>query len=95
MKLLFCDPSVEQFQNLRCFFLCFEAAFGLKINLSKSDIVAVGEVEDVEGLTGCGVASLPIPYLGLPLGAHYKASSIWSSNIEKMEHKLPGWKRLY
>jgi hypothetical protein len=56
MTLLFCDPSVEQFRNLRCFFLCFEAVSGLKLNLSKSDIVAVGEVEDVEGLAGCGVA---------------------------------------
>ena len=59
--------------------------------------MAIGEVEDVEGLAnilGCGVASLPIPYLGLPLGAHYKASNIWTSIIEKMEHKLAGWKRL-
>jgi hypothetical protein len=36
-----------------------------------SEIVAVGEVGDVEELAsilGCGVALLPIKYLGLPLG---------------------------
>jgi len=41
------------------------------------------------------VASFPVKYLGLPLGPHYKASTIWSGIIEKMEHRLAGWKRLY
>ena len=57
----------------------FEAILGLKINLSTSDIVLVGGVGDVERLSrilGYGVASLPIKYLGLPLGAHYKAFNI-------------------
>lgn len=39
---------------------------------------------DVEGLAsilGCRVASLPMKYLGLLLGAHYKASTIWSGII--------------
>jgi len=52
-----------------------EAASGLRINLSKSEMVLVGEVRDVEELTsilGCGVASLPLKYLGLSLGAKYK-----------------------
>jgi hypothetical protein len=34
-------------------------------------------------------------YLGLPLGAFYKATSIWNDIIEKMECCLAGWKRLY
>jgi len=73
--LIFCDPNVEHFRDLRCLLLCFEAVWGLKINLSKSEIVLVGDVGDVEELAsilGCGVASLPIKYLGLPLGAKYK-----------------------
>jgi hypothetical protein len=54
------------------------------------------------------VASLPIKYLGLPLGAKYKDSNIWNSIIfffiskniwnsiiKKMENRLAGWKRLY
>jgi hypothetical protein len=31
-------------------FLCFEAVSGLKVNLTKSEIVLVGNVGDVEGL---------------------------------------------
>ncbi|RVW74224.1 hypothetical protein CK203_055972 [Vitis vinifera] len=53
------------------------AASGLKINLGKSEIIPVGEVEDIEELAveiGCRVGSLPSQYLGLPLGAPNKAS---------------------
>jgi hypothetical protein len=95
--LIFCEPNVEQLRNLRCLVLCFKVVSGLKINLSKSDIVPVGEVDDVEGLSrilGCGLVSLPIKYLDLPLGAQYKASNIWCNIIEKTEIKLARWKRL-
>ena len=34
-------------------------------------------------------------YLGMPLGAPFKATSIWIPIMEKMERKLSGWKRLY
>jgi len=70
--LIFCEPSGEQLSNLRCIFLCFVVVSGLKINLSKSEIVPVGNVGDAEGLAGilmCKVASLPTKNLGLPLGA--------------------------
>jgi hypothetical protein len=72
----------------------FEAALGLRIDLGKSEIVPIGEIEDVKGLAqllGCRVAFLPMTYLGLPLGASYKAVSIWNGVIEKMERRLAGW----
>ena len=34
-------------------------------------------------------------YLCMPLGALFKATSIWIPIMEKMERKLLGWKRLY
>jgi hypothetical protein len=83
---------------LWCIFLYFEAASGLRINLRKSEIVPIGEIEDVEGLAqilGCWVPSLPMTYLGLLLGASYKAVSIWNGVIEKMEWRLAEWKRMY
>jgi hypothetical protein len=61
--------------------------------MSKFETVPIGEVGDVGELAsilGCGVASLPIKYLGLPLGAKYKDSIIWKSIIEKMENRLAG-----
>jgi len=34
--LIFCGAQEEQIRHLRCIFLCFEAALGLRINLGKS-----------------------------------------------------------
>uniref|UniRef100_A0A2N9GLC7 Isopropylmalate dehydrogenase-like domain-containing protein n=1 Tax=Fagus sylvatica TaxID=28930 RepID=A0A2N9GLC7_FAGSY len=71
---------------------------GLKINLSKSELVPVGPVPNVPelaGIMGCSVASLPLTYLGLPLGASFKMKSIWAEVVERMEKRLAGWKRLY
>jgi hypothetical protein len=96
--LIICEPIADQFRDLRCLLLCFEAVSGLRINLSKSKIVSVGKVGDVEELAsilGCGVASLPLKYLSLPLGAKYKDSHTWNNIIEKMENRLSGWKKLY
>jgi hypothetical protein len=81
-----------------CVFLCFEAISGLRFNLAKSEIVPVGEVGDIEELVhilDCRVFSLPLKYLGLPLGASYKEISIWSGIIEKMECQLTGRKKIY
>jgi hypothetical protein len=59
---------------MRCLFLCFEVVSGLEINLAKSKLVSMGNVDNVDGLTGIrGVSSLPLKYLGLLLGAFYKA----------------------
>ncbi|RVW35406.1 LINE-1 reverse transcriptase-like [Vitis vinifera] len=58
----------------------FEASSGLRINLAKSILIPVGEIEEIEEMAvelGCKVGSLPTVYLGLPLGAHQKAISMW------------------
>jgi hypothetical protein len=44
---------------------------------------------------GCRVGSLPMTYLGLPLGASYKSVSTWKGVVEKMKKRLAGWKRMY
>jgi hypothetical protein len=56
---------------LRDIFLFFEATSGLKVNLAKSMLIPMGNVQQVDYLAsilGCEVASLPFEYLGLPLG---------------------------
>jgi len=96
--LIFCGAQAEHVRNLRCTFLCFEAMSGLRINLSKSELVPIGKVEDVESLThilGCRIGSLPMTYLGMPLGASFKSISIWNGVIEKVERRLASWKKLY
>ena len=73
----------------------FEAITLLKVNVGKSEIVPFGDVRNLNGLARtlcCKVGTLPMRYLGMPLGAHYKDSSIWNPIIEKMENRLSGWK---
>ena len=46
----------------------------------------VGEVGNLHALACvlcCRVGSLPMTYLGMPLGAHYKDPLIWNSIQEK------------
>jgi hypothetical protein len=96
--LVFCGAVRDQLYHLKGVLLCFEAVSGLRINLGKSEIVLVGPVLDVEALAhvlGGRTASLPMKYLGLPLGARYKSKEIWNPILEKMERRLAGWKRSY
>jgi hypothetical protein len=51
----------------------------LKVNLAKSNIIPVGNVDQVERLAeilGCGVATLLVKYFVLLLGASYKSTHI-------------------
>ena len=70
----------------------------MKFNVGKSEIVPVGEVNNLDALANilhCRVGSLPMKYLGMPLGSSFKTASIWNPILEKMEKKLSRWKRLY
>lgn len=46
-------------------------------------------------LLGCKVSSLPLKYLSLPVGSASRGVAIWDSVIEKIEHRLAGWRKLY
>ena len=71
--LIFCDVDAEQLQYILVGLLCgFEAILGLKVNLSKSEAVPMGEgvpMETLASVLGCKIGSLPTSYLSLLLGA--------------------------
>ncbi|RVW95180.1 LINE-1 retrotransposable element ORF2 protein [Vitis vinifera] len=94
--IVFCEANKEHLTHLSWILLWFEAASGLRINLDKSEIIPVGVVEEIEEMAvelGCKVGSLPSHYLGLPLGAPHKASSVWDGVEEKVRRRLARWKR--
>ena len=96
--ILFCDACEEQILHVRMLLLCFQAVIGLKVNVLKSEMIPIGEVPNVYVLAeilGCRIGSLPMTYLGMPLGASHKSSTIWNPILEKFERKLAGWKKLY
>jgi hypothetical protein len=55
----------------------------------------VGNVDELANILGCGTSSLPLKYLGILLGASYKAKSIWDGIVEKMECRLASWTMMY
>ena len=76
----------------------FEALFGLKINMDKSELIPVRNVDNAEELAvvlGCKVGSLPFTYLGLPLGTHYNSSKVRDGVEERFRKILAKWKRQY
>ena len=96
--ILFCDADVEQILHIQLLLLSFQAVIGLKVNVHKSEMVPIGEVDDVHALAdilGCSVGTLPMSYLGMPLGASRNFPSIWNPILEKIERKLAVWKKLY
>jgi hypothetical protein len=71
---------------------------GLGVNMGKSELVPVGTVLHLHHLADilcCRTGALPLLYLSLPLGASFKASSIWNPILEKIERRLAGWKKIY
>ena len=95
MKPFFC---VMPQLFIRLLLTCFETVTGLRVNLGKSEMVLVGEVENIHELADplyCKVGSLPMTYLGMPLGASSKSMAIWNPILEKFERHLSGWKRMY
>ncbi|RVW19306.1 LINE-1 reverse transcriptase-like [Vitis vinifera] len=96
--IIFCEARKENMTFLSWILAWFEAASGLRINLAKSELIPVGDVEEIEEMAvelGCRVGSLPNVYLGLPLGVPHKASSMWDGVEEKMRRRLALWKRQY
>jgi hypothetical protein len=96
--ILFCDAHPEQLLYIRMVLNCFKAVTGLKVNMNKSEMVPIGVVTDLGALADllyCRISSLPLQYLGMPLGASYKALSIWTPIIEKIERRLARWQKMY
>ena len=96
--IIFCDAEPEQLLYIHLVLTCFEAVTGLRVNMDKSEMVPVGVVTDLPRLAtliSCKIGTLPMNYLGMPLGAPHKALSMWDLILEKIECHLAGWKKLY
>jgi hypothetical protein len=45
-------------------------------------------------ILNCRVSSLPLKYLGLPLGTSFESKVILNGVVEKMEKRLTSWKKI-
>ncbi|XP_026419594.1 uncharacterized protein LOC113315541 [Papaver somniferum] len=86
--IVFLDDQVEEIQNLKNILLSFELVSGLKVNFKKSAIVAVGNAVNIEAnaiIFGCPITTLPMKYLGIPLGSKSKSVEVWDVIIQRFQ----------
>lgn len=63
----------------------------MTVNIQKSELVKVGDAGNgrlFAAVLECQEVSLPIKYLGLPLGAKYKISTSWDPVVDMYERRL-------
>ncbi|XP_026440734.1 uncharacterized protein LOC113339717 [Papaver somniferum] len=96
--LVFLDAKEKEAENLVIILHIFEARTGLCVNFLKSAILSIGAdhiIEEMAVLLKCKIEKLLLKYLGIPVGATSRESSIWDSVIEKFQKKLALWKRKF
>jgi hypothetical protein len=89
---VFCRANPDHLHYLCALFLRVEVVFGFSINLAKSELDPVGNVNYVDGLAdilGFGVSALPLEYLGFLFEASFKAKS-----IEEFKFHLVSWSKV-
>ncbi|XP_076931961.1 uncharacterized protein LOC143597314 [Bidens hawaiensis] len=92
INLIGCDWNVRDTINLARLLRCFHLSSGLKVNFGKSKVFRVGvtdhEVGSMAEIIHCGSTSLPVTFLGLPIGANMGLSRHWDPIIEKVIDSL-------
>ena len=84
------------FLNYKRILDCSGLISGLQINYEKLAIISLNCHEDwvhwMSSDLNCSVLSLPVKYLGIPLGANPKTVETWQLIINKIRKKLSSWK---
>ncbi|GKA84311.1 RNA-directed DNA polymerase, eukaryota [Tanacetum coccineum] len=75
---------------------CFYLASGLRINISKSQIMGVGvhqsSVEAMADSIGCSTMPNKFRYLGVMVGEHMSRHKSWDEVVVKLKTRLSKWK---
>lgn len=95
--LFFGEVSPNNVMCIKAILVCFELAFGLKVNFFKSNLVGLG-VDDLTlskfvDILNYHCTKIPFVYLGIPIGANPKKETMWESVMYKIKSKLVIWKQ--
>ncbi|CAL0303504.1 unnamed protein product [Lupinus luteus] len=95
--LLIGENSVDNVLALKCILKCFELASGLRINFHKSKLIGIKSSESFVQMAVnkllCGIGSIPFKFLGIPVGANPRRSSMWNPIIDSFKKKLSFWQQ--
>lgn len=68
------EATWDNIWAIKCVLQLFEAAFGLKVNFNKSQLLGFNLEGDwldrAARVLHCSIGSVPFKYLGLPIGAN-------------------------
>jgi hypothetical protein len=97
--MLLMEPCDLGIANLKLLLLSFENMSGLKINLSKSEVLILGTSEAdqtrMANLLNCRLGAFPITYLGLPVSDKALRLSDWDFLTGKVGQRVNPWQGLF
>ena len=95
--IFFGKTSMENFKAIKVILRSFELVSGLKINFSKSNLVAIGMSKrwkvDATRYLNCSLLAIPFLYLGISIGANPRHSDAWDPIVKKCQRKYAKWKQ--
>jgi len=94
--LLFLPNDLQCLLNTKRMLRWFSLCSGLNVNFHKTNLVGGGVdeiyAEGISSVLRCRCDTLPIKYLGLPLGAYPKRISTWKHVLSQIRGRLNSWK---
>ncbi|XP_058774729.1 uncharacterized protein LOC131649001 [Vicia villosa] len=94
--LIICEKLWSNIWTIKGLILLFESMSGLKVNYLKSSLVGINVsqhwIMEAANILNCGISSLPLSYLGLPIGENSKRLDTWSQVINTVKTRLSSWK---
>ncbi len=84
---MFCEVDPVQLMYIILVLTSFETMIGLKVNMTKSEMIPIGELPNLPVMTDnlcCQIGELPMNYLHMPLGSLFKSVAVWNPIIEKI-----------
>jgi hypothetical protein len=84
-SILFCDADPQQMMYIRLVLTYFEVVIGLRVNMSKSEMIPVGDVPNLSILADimcCRIKALPMTYCGVQIDRLEKPLIIKGGSID-------------
>ncbi|KAH1241613.1 hypothetical protein GmHk_07G019160 [Glycine max] len=91
------EESQDNLWALKAILKNYELVSGLKVNFHKSGIYGINIdglfLQAVENFLYCNIGTLPLKFLGIPIGANARRCHTWEPIIAIFQKRLVGWRR--